>query len=165
MKKTFLLLVPMFVAIAAVPAGYEHWTAEQFATHEATLRKAVKNGLAGETLGHWGNHLLLKSRREASSGQAELHETQADLLIVQSGGATIIVGGKVVGGKTSAPNEIRGTSIEGGEMPVQNEEPLKRELDDFVTAVREKRSPLVDGAQGRRALELATRIVQKMGSV
>jgi mannose-6-phosphate isomerase-like protein (cupin superfamily) len=118
MKKTFLLLVPVFVAIAAVPAGYEHWTAEQFASHEQTLHKAVKDGLASETLGRWGNHLLLKSRREASSGQAELHETQADLLIVQSGGATIIVGGKVVGGKTSAPNEIRGTSIEGGEKHV-----------------------------------------------
>jgi mannose-6-phosphate isomerase-like protein (cupin superfamily) len=115
MTKTFLILVPVFVAIAAVPAGYEHWTAEQFATHEQTLHKAVKDGLASETLGKWGNHLLLKTRREASNGQAELHETQADLLIVQSGGATIIVGGKVVGGKTSAPNEIRGTSIEGGE--------------------------------------------------
>jgi mannose-6-phosphate isomerase-like protein (cupin superfamily) len=115
MKKTLLMLAPMFVAIAAVPAGYEHWTAEQFATHEQTLHKAVKEGLASETLGRWGNHLLLKTRREASSGQAELHETQADLLIVQSGSATIIVGGKVVGGKTSALNEIRGTSIEGGE--------------------------------------------------
>ena len=115
MKKTFLILVPMFAAIAAVPAGYEHWTAEQFATHEKALHKAMKDGLASETLGNWGNHLLLKTRREASSGQAELHETQADLIIVQGGSATFIIGGKVVGGKTSAPNEIRGTSIEGGE--------------------------------------------------
>ena len=115
MKKTFLIIVPMFAAIAAVPAGYEHWTAEQFATHEEALHKVVKGGLAGETLGKWGNHLLLKTRREASIGQAELHETQADLIIVQGGSATFIIGGKVVGGKTSAPNEIRGTSIEGGE--------------------------------------------------
>jgi uncharacterized RmlC-like cupin family protein len=109
------MLVPVFVAIAEVPAGYEHWTSEQFATHEDALHKATKNGLAGETLGHWGNHLLLKTRREASSGQAELHEKQADLIIVQSGRATIIVGGKVVGGQTTVPNEIRGTSMEGGE--------------------------------------------------
>src|SRR5258706_13208864 len=120
MKKTFLILVPMFVAIAAVPAGYEHWTAEQFATQEQTLHKTVKDGLAGETLGRWGNHLLLKSRREASSGQAELHETQADLLIVQHGGATIIVGGKVVGGKTKAPNGNWGASKEGGEKQMFN---------------------------------------------
>ena len=53
-------------------------------------------------------------------------------------------------------------SIEGGDMPVVNEEPLKRELVDFLDAVSTKRAPLVDGAQGRRALELATRIVAAM---
>jgi predicted dehydrogenase len=53
-------------------------------------------------------------------------------------------------------------SIHGGDVPVQNEEPLKRELADFVDAVRNKRAPMVDGAQGRRALELATRIVAAM---
>ncbi|MDR1989898.1 MAG: Gfo/Idh/MocA family oxidoreductase [Acidobacteriaceae bacterium] len=53
-------------------------------------------------------------------------------------------------------------SIEGGELPVPNEEPLKRELGDFVQAVRNTRAPLVDGTQGRRALALATRIVEKM---
>lgn len=53
-------------------------------------------------------------------------------------------------------------SIQGGDVPVQNEEPLKRELADFVDAVRNKRAPMVDGAQGRRALELATRIVAAM---
>jgi mannose-6-phosphate isomerase-like protein (cupin superfamily) len=44
-----------------------------------------------------------------------LHEKQADLIVVQSGQATIIIGGKVLNGKTTAANEIRGTSIEGGE--------------------------------------------------
>lgn len=52
--------------------------------------------------------------------------------------------------------------IDGGDMPVQNDEPLKRELQDFVDAVANKRAPKVDGAQGRRALELATRIVAAM---
>ena len=56
-------------------------------------------------------------------------------------------------------------SIEGGPLPVQKDEPLRRELADFIGAVREKRSPLVDGAAGRRALELATRIAEKMESV
>jgi uncharacterized RmlC-like cupin family protein len=115
MKKTMLMFFPVFLAFAAVPAGYEHWTTEQFGAHEKALHKAAKDGLASETLGSWGNHLLLKTRREASSGRAELHEKQADLIIVQSGHATIIVGGKILNGQTSAPNEIRGTSIEGGE--------------------------------------------------
>ena len=115
MKKTILVFVPVFMAIAAVPSGYDHWTAEQLRTREEVLHKTLKNGLASETLGHWGNHLLLKTRREASSGQAESHEKQADLIVVQSGQATIIIGGKIVNAKTTATNEIRGTSIEGGE--------------------------------------------------
>src|SRR5712672_1698264 len=115
MKKTLLLFVPAFLAFAAAPAGYEHWTAEQLKAHEIALHKAVKDGLASETLGSWGNHLLLKTRRESSSGRAELHEKQSDLIIVQSGYATIIVGGKILNVQTTAPNEIRGTSIVGGE--------------------------------------------------
>jgi mannose-6-phosphate isomerase-like protein (cupin superfamily) len=115
MKKTFLMFVPAFIAIAAVSTGYDHWTAEQFRAHTEALHKSMKGGLASETLGQWGNHLLLKTRREASSGQAELHEKQADLIIIQSGQATLIIGGKIVNGKATATNEIRGTSIEGGE--------------------------------------------------
>lgn len=56
-------------------------------------------------------------------------------------------------------------SIEGGALPVQKDEPLRRELADFIGAVRDKRRPLVDGAAGRAALELATRIAEKMESV
>ncbi len=56
-------------------------------------------------------------------------------------------------------------SIEGGPIPVERDEPLRRELADFVGAVREQRAPVVDGAAGRRALELATRIAEKMESV
>jgi len=56
-------------------------------------------------------------------------------------------------------------SIEGGALPVEKDEPLRRELADFIGAVREKRAPLVDGAAGRAALALATRIAEKMESV
>jgi predicted dehydrogenase len=53
-------------------------------------------------------------------------------------------------------------SIEGGEMAVPNEEPLKRELADFVAAITEKRAPVVTGEAGRRALAVAQQIVDKM---
>lgn len=53
-------------------------------------------------------------------------------------------------------------SIEGGDVPVANEEPLKRELADFVEAIVTKRAPRVDGVQGRRALALAQHIADKM---
>jgi predicted dehydrogenase len=55
--------------------------------------------------------------------------------------------------------------IEGGRLPVTREEPLKRELLDFVGAVREKRRPLVSGEDGRRALALAQQIAERMETV
>jgi predicted dehydrogenase len=48
--------------------------------------------------------------------------------------------------------------IQGGRLPVASEEPLKRELDDFVDAVRTGRRPGVTGQEGRDALALATRV-------
>jgi predicted dehydrogenase len=54
--------------------------------------------------------------------------------------------------------------IEGGPVPVQRDEPLRRELVDFVRAVRARTPPLVDGDAGRRALELATKIAEQMES-
>jgi len=55
-------------------------------------------------------------------------------------------------------------SIQGGDVDVVSEEPLKRELADFVDAVISRRRPLVAGEDGRRALELATLITARMTS-
>jgi predicted dehydrogenase len=41
---------------------------------------------------------------------------------------------------------------------VEKGEPLGLELGDFVDAIRHGRAPLVSGADGRRALALATRV-------
>ncbi len=53
-------------------------------------------------------------------------------------------------------------SIQGGDVEVVNEEPLKLELADFVDAVRSHRPPAVTGEDGRRALALAQRITDRM---
>jgi predicted dehydrogenase len=53
-------------------------------------------------------------------------------------------------------------TIEGGEVPVEHEEPLKRELADFAEAIEMRRPPLVTGRDGRRAVELVQRIAAKM---
>jgi predicted dehydrogenase len=55
--------------------------------------------------------------------------------------------------------------IQGGKLPVTREEPLKRELSDFVRAVRDKRRPVVSGEDGLRALTLAQAIADKMETV
>jgi predicted dehydrogenase len=61
---------------------------------------------------------------------------------------------------------VKGSSpmptIEGGDVRVESEEPLKRELLDFIDAVSRGRAPLVTGEDGRRALALAQAITDKM---
>ena len=53
-------------------------------------------------------------------------------------------------------------AIDGGKLDIAQEEPLKRELDDFVSAVRDKRAPGVTGVDGLRAIELAQRITDEI---
>lgn len=53
------------------------------------------------------------SRREAP-GMAEVHERDTDIIYVLEGRATIVTGGEVVGGRSTAMDEIRGASIRGG---------------------------------------------------
>jgi predicted dehydrogenase len=45
-----------------------------------------------------------------------------------------------------------------------DEEPLRRQLDAFLAASREKGEPIVSGTDGRRALALAQRILEQMTS-
>jgi predicted dehydrogenase len=52
--------------------------------------------------------------------------------------------------------------IQGGKLEIANEEPLKRELADFIDAVRSRREPGVTGRAGREALALATRVAEQM---
>ena len=61
----------------------------------------------------FANHGLSVSHRD-KDGIPELHEKQTDVFVIQSGEAALLVGGEVVGRKTSGPGEIRGSSIKNG---------------------------------------------------
>jgi mannose-6-phosphate isomerase-like protein (cupin superfamily) len=62
----------------------------------------------------FGNHLLEIIHRD-KDGRAELHKTKADVMVIQSGTATLVYGGKVIDPAPTAPNEIQGSGIEGGQ--------------------------------------------------
>ncbi len=66
---------------------------------------------------------------------------------------------------TLGPGPAGTPAITGGKLDVPRDEPLKRELEDFVMAVRERRAPAVTGDQGRAALALAAEIVERMEHV
>jgi len=54
------------------------------------------------------------SRREAP-GMVEIHTRDTDIIHILEGSATLVTGGMATELKTIAPNEIRGTEIQGGE--------------------------------------------------
>jgi uncharacterized protein GlcG (DUF336 family)/mannose-6-phosphate isomerase-like protein (cupin superfamily) len=53
--------------------------------------------------------------RRVEPGQAEIHTLDTDVIYVVDGSATLVTGGRAVDTKEIAPNEIRGTKIEGGQ--------------------------------------------------
>ena len=79
-----------------------------------TVTDAFSKGavLIGDDKGE--NYQVHASRRE-KEGLVEVHELDTDIIYVLDGTATIVTGGKSLESKQIAPNEFRGTSIDGGE--------------------------------------------------
>lgn len=75
---------------------------------------AKKTAFAGKDLERYGNHYTMLAYRNAT-GSSEIHEHEADVFVIEEGDAIIILGGKMIGGHTEKPGELRGKSIEGGE--------------------------------------------------
>ncbi len=113
--KHLLLISTALVLVAAEPAGFVHWRAGELKSYSSKLAPKMDAGkLAFEAIGKFGNHSVLIAHREGS-GEAEVHETQADIFIVEEGRATLVYGGQIVDAKMTTPGEIRGPSIRGGE--------------------------------------------------
>lgn len=113
-----LLVCLLLAAGFAIPANtpvFQIWTGAELNAFAASLApKMSARKVATEPLANYGNHVLMVLHREGT-GEAEFHKTQADVMVVQSGKASIIVGGTLVDAKPLGQNEIRGSSIQGGE--------------------------------------------------
>jgi mannose-6-phosphate isomerase-like protein (cupin superfamily) len=82
------------------PAGFVYWS------KGAPPQAGPKNP-------KFDNHSFMASHRD-KDGLAELHENQTDIMVIQSGEATLVVGGELVDGKTVRPGEQAGSAIKGG---------------------------------------------------
>ena len=109
-----LILLAGMATVAAEPPGYVRWPAAELKGLGAKMApKMNAQKLAAEQLGKFSNYSVMAAYREAD-GEAELHETQHDVFIVESGEGVVVLGGEVVGSKSTGPGEIRGASIRGG---------------------------------------------------
>ena len=68
----------------------------------------------GGTLTSESNYKVMTAHR-TESGNVEVHNSYTDVFYIVQGSTNIVTGGKVIGTKTTNPDEPRGDSIEGGE--------------------------------------------------
>jgi mannose-6-phosphate isomerase-like protein (cupin superfamily) len=116
MRKTAVVLCSFagLVVAAGDPAGFVLLKSSDLKSIDKQLgQKLTPQKTATQQFDNFGSHSMLIAHMEGS-GQAEIHENVTDVFIIQSGEANLTVGGKVLGGQTTAPGEVRGTSIEGG---------------------------------------------------
>ena len=103
----------IFIAVAAAAGA----GAARAASSSVTYIPADQVNAAfakGAVLVNSGNYMVHASRRD-NEGQVEVHVKDADIIYMLGGSTTFVTGGTMIGGKTTAPDEIRGTDINGGE--------------------------------------------------
>ncbi len=109
------ILVLVGPASAAEPRGFVIYRAADLKSYQEKLAPKINAmKVAAEKLDDFGHNSTMVAHREGS-GQVEIHEHFADLFVVVSGEATLVVGGQAEGAKSTEPGELRGDSIRGGE--------------------------------------------------
>jgi mannose-6-phosphate isomerase-like protein (cupin superfamily) len=111
-----LIILTMAVPAQDTPSGFEQWTTASLKPALASMTEEAPTDphhFAVRQLADYPNDSFMFVHR-AGDGQVEWHETQADVFFVQSGSATLVVGGQLVNGETVGPHEKRNGSIVGG---------------------------------------------------
>jgi mannose-6-phosphate isomerase-like protein (cupin superfamily) len=101
---------------AADPPGFAMWRAADLKTHDAELSKHVgADHSSRETLADYKSHRFRMLYRDAD-GNPEQHDAIIDVVMVQSGEGTLVLGGTMVGRRaTATAGEWLGTRLDGGE--------------------------------------------------
>ncbi|HXW56625.1 MAG TPA: cupin domain-containing protein [Candidatus Cybelea sp.] len=120
MKRSLLclLLAPMMLLAGqeTAPEGFEHWTSTSLKDLSLLLSEqaaADPHHFAVKQLADFPNESFLFVRRQ-SDGAVEWHENQIDIFLVESGSATLLIGGTYLNGETVGPHEKRNGTIQGG---------------------------------------------------
>ena len=112
-----LVAVAVVSALQTEPPGFIVWSSSELAQRDAALSVRVgPDHSARETLADYGNpsraHRFRLIHRDAD-GIPEQHEHIEDVVFIQSGEATLVVGGDMVA-RTGSNGEYTGSDIAGG---------------------------------------------------
>ena len=107
-----MILLLATALVAADPEGFAMYSSADLKAR-VDAAKPDDHKVRMNRAGSWGNHSMLAIRRDGD-GEAEVHDTQVDVVFVKSGEGTLVLGGTVVEPRTTGPGEIRGKSIMGG---------------------------------------------------
>jgi hypothetical protein len=99
---------------ASDTSSYAFWSSPQLDSIENKLHLRLDEPGKGaaESLLNSPRLSAIMAYREGMPPQAEIHQKLGDFAVVRDADAAVLIGGKLVGGKLSAPNEMR--TIEGG---------------------------------------------------
>src|SRR5262245_39136460 len=100
---------------AADPPGFAMWRAGDLKAHDAELATHVgADHSSRETLAEYKDHRFRMLYRDAD-GNPEQHDAIIDVVMVQSGDGTLVLGGTMVGQRATSAGEWLGTRLDGGE--------------------------------------------------
>jgi mannose-6-phosphate isomerase-like protein (cupin superfamily) len=119
MKRALLIVVVIVIAGATGTRGqstFGLWSASELRQREQALTTHVAaDHSSRETLADYGDHRFRLLYRDAD-GNPEQHDQIVDVVIVQSGEGTLVLGGTMIGKRAGGgAGEYLGTSLEGGE--------------------------------------------------
>ncbi len=109
--KRWLVFVPALALFAQDPTGFSMWKASEI-TDRAKAAKVDATGMAGGPIGNLSGYTAIVVRRD-KTGESEIHERLADIMIVTEGEATLKIGGAMIEGHPTTAGEVRGKGLTG----------------------------------------------------
>jgi len=105
-----LLVFATLLAMAVLLTAAAATSPVTYVDHNKVAEVLAKGGALAS-----GSDYRVTGNRRDGKGMVEVHNKETDIFYVIDGEATLVTGGTVVGGKTTAPDQIRGTEVQGGE--------------------------------------------------